>query len=122
MTELNPLEFDLREALLRRLNLADDASDACVAYDRLRAEIASQPSDAQIEAAAAHLNAYETELAHPLLGALILVAEGGAPSPSLAASARSLGRMIEDEHAFWQTELDAVFEFWTSDAPFAPAI
>lgn len=122
MAELDPIDLDLREALLRRLNLADDATDACISHAQLRADLPSHPSDAEIEAAAGHLNVYEAELGHPLLGALILTAEGGAPSPSLVASARSLGRIVEDERAFWQAELDAVFEFWTGDAPFAPAI
>ena len=110
-TQWDAARGEMRDALVRRAR-----ERRTVTYGELAAEIGAadlQPRSARF---AALLNATcedEVGEGRPMLGSLVVRKDTRVPGDGYFRCAEGIGRDAGDREAFWQAELDEVFEYWS---------
>lgn len=128
MITLAPAERDIHRALLTIARSADPASpaDACVTYkelgllidpDGVSTGMSRPPFRGGLFSALGNVSVYEVERGRPMLSALVVRQDSGTAGPGFADLARHLRFDVQDDEAFWRSELEKVVRFWSAEDP-----
>jgi hypothetical protein len=125
MIRLTPFEHVLRNALVDSVRAADsaDPQGPCLSYRQLGQMTdpdgtshypMTRPPFRGLNEALGHISMYEVEHGRPMLSAIVVNEETGYPGNGFARLGSHLGFNVEDDKAFWRSELAALVRLWTA--------